>query len=102
MSLSIREREMSSSETCHRAVREWGSVDRWFVSWLDSGPALSRNEAITAMTLAEVVTGAVRPMLPDTWVLVTDLAGELGIGPDDARALILAPAPGDDAKGRRK
>jgi hypothetical protein len=112
MGLWISGPQMTSSDTSHRAVCKWVGDGEWAVSWLEHGPALSRNQAITAMTLAEIITGAVRPVEPWTWALIEDLAGELGCTGNEAEALISgepAQRPATNArpdqyqaKGRRK
>lgn len=78
MALQITEIKMVSSETRHWADK----VDQgWSVTWLP-GRTLDRNEAITAMTIAEIV-GV--PNLDDSADLqLRDFAAELGLTTSDA------------------
>ncbi|WP_129668560.1 hypothetical protein [Phytoactinopolyspora endophytica] len=80
MSIRITDESMTSDITRHEALRVYGDV--WGVSWLP-GRQLDRNQAITAMTLAETVTVAVNadgPVCTDTIrTLIDTWASELGL-----------------------
>jgi hypothetical protein len=52
MALTINDRTMTSDDTDHTARLAPGEQHQWEVSWLP-GRRLTRNQAITAMTLAE-------------------------------------------------
>ena len=52
MALTINDRTMTSDRTHHTARLAPGEQHQWEVSWLP-GRRLTRNQAITAMTLAE-------------------------------------------------
>lgn len=82
MSTRITDTAMSSTSTAHTARR---TGNRWTVSWLP-GRTLDRNQAVTAMTIAEVV--ASRPA-PDNriWSAVTAWAAELDLTTTDATEL---------------
>jgi hypothetical protein len=89
---AITDTEMSSDATPHTATARPvvpGEPTRWSVTWLP-GRALTRDQAITAMTIAEIVadrahaqtgTEAWRPHL-------TAWAAELGLTPDEATELL--------------
>lgn len=82
MATTITETEMASDQTPHTAIR----IDNgWAVSWLPNR-VLTRNQAITAMTVAEAVWQCVHndddePSYTDErlWVLLGNYASELGI-----------------------
>lgn len=86
MSLRIGDLLMTSSVTGHTARRETGQ--RWWsVTWLGHRQ-LTRNQAVTALTLAEfVAAGAVGPAHRD-WATLRTLAAELGLTADNAVYLI--------------
>jgi hypothetical protein len=52
MALNINDRDMTSDRTPHAARLAPGQEHQWEVSWLP-GRRMTRNEAVTAMTLAE-------------------------------------------------
>ena len=80
MVVTVTDGRMSSDSTRHYAELVRLAGEGWCVSWLPNR-VLARNEATTAMVLAESVdTG--EPMAVD-WPLVDGLASELGLsGPD--------------------
>lgn len=93
--LMIDDDMMTSDATTHTA-RAWpvpGELTLWSVTWLP-GRALTRDQAITAMTIAEVV--AENPELWDDpdhrmWLFVDGWAAEVGLL--GTRAVELASAP---------
>jgi len=94
MGLAIDEDKMTSRDTPHTATRDG---DKWVVSWLP-GRRLSRNEAITAMTLAWQVAldGSVHG---SRWPFICAWAGELGLTGQEAVAIIAAaPEPGEEER----
>ena len=93
--LSIGEYVMRSTGTAHVAGR-LSDTAVWVVSWLPRR-VLSRNEAISAMTLAETV--ATRDLQSDRGarLLVESLAEELGLGFAEAvRAVAKVPPVVDE------
>jgi hypothetical protein len=84
MSVWITDDEMSSDVTTHHATRV-PTTDRrspwvWRLSFLPPWWLMDRNQAITAMTLAETVaTGDARDA-----ALIADLAAELGMTAGEA------------------
>lgn len=85
MSLAIDEDRMSSKDTPHTATRHG---DKWVVSWLP-GRELTRNEAITSMTLAwQVAKDAC--VHGSNWPLISAWAGELGLSGQEAVKLCQA------------
>jgi hypothetical protein len=98
LSTKITDTEMTSDQTRHTASAIEGSrYGSWTTTWLP-GVALSYNQAITAMTIAEVVAthdwkigGGADPI----WVHMDGWAAELGItGP---HALAMASMSPEDA-----
>lgn len=90
MSVWITENEMSSNVTAHHATRlpptDRGSSRVWRLSFLPVWWLLDRNQAITAMTLAETIatgdtgdTGDGGCFSVRDTALITDLAAELGM-----------------------
>lgn len=89
----ITDTEMTSDQTRHTATAVSGSrYGSWTVTWLP-GLCLSYNQAITAMTLAEVIavtdlTDSQNPV----WLHVDGWAAELGItGPHAVAEASLSP-----------
>jgi hypothetical protein len=88
MSLRIGEDAMTSQATTHRAWRvsdPTTPAQQWQVSWLP-GRALTRNQAITAMTLAEnyvVLASAGHAAVLAAW------AAELDLSPDAVAAALM-------------
>lgn len=87
MATQISDTTMASNQTRHTATATRAG---WEVTWLP-GRALTRNQAVTAMTIAEWVTvhrDALAGGLSPEWVHLAAWAGELGLTPE--RALLLA------------
>ena len=84
MGLAIGEDRMASRATPHTATRRG---QHWVVSWLPSRE-LSRNEAITAMTLAWQVAFDASPH-GSQWPFIVAWAGELGLGGQEAVEVIV-------------
>jgi hypothetical protein len=88
MSTKITDAEMTSDSTRHTATA-WpvdGEPTLWSVTWLP-GRALTRDQAITAMTIAEVV--AVTDLTDNAckmWLFIDGWAAELGISGSHAVA----------------
>jgi hypothetical protein len=92
ISTRIGDDRMTSTGTRHEAMVAPG-VDQyapgaWSVTWLP-GRQLDRNQAITAMTLAEYVDqGVVDSSVMPGWIFVQGWAGELGLTANEAVDLI--------------
>lgn len=83
MSTKITDTEMSSTATRHTAQAVAGG---WAVTWLP-GRVLTRNGAITAMTIAEHVDAALDPFSETgVWPHIDGWAAELGLSGTDAVA----------------
>lgn len=98
MTLQITPSKMTSDLTTHtaRAIDPPGTVLRWSVSWLPAGQLVTHNEAITAMTLAEIVAAHAGNLAEDgSWrVFVDQWASELKMtGPLVIAAAIKPPRP---------
>lgn len=94
MATTITDVLMTSDQTPHTA--QWSQhaaadgKGAWVVSWLPQR-LLTRDQAITAMTLAEVV--ATQDVSTGPWLLhVEGWAGELGLTAQQAVALLTAAA----------
>jgi len=84
MSTRITDTAMSSTSTDHTA-RRTHPTGQWRVSWLPHR-LLTRNEAVTAMTIAEVV--ASRPAPENRiWSAVAAWAAELDLSTTEAKTL---------------
>lgn len=101
--LTITETEMTSDTSRHTAsvvsgVTVEGGPTAWAVTWLP-GRVFTRNQAITAMTLAEVI--AVTDLTDNAspvWLHVDGWAAELGItGPHAVAEASMAPEDIQDA-----
>lgn len=92
-SLRISETRMISDSSPHQAWRT-GGFDEWAVSWLPARP-LTRNEAITAMHIAEIVVTWKRleKAKQHPQVQTEKFAAELGL-PGDEAALHVTMHPG--------
>jgi len=90
MALTINDRTMTSDRTPHAARLAPGGQHAWEVSWLP-GRRLTRNQAITALTLAEAHSpaGARDQNLPQSHI--QGWAAELGITAGQAATRITAP-----------
>lgn len=91
---TITDRLMSSTSTPHTARRVQLAPERWRASWLPAR-VLSRNQAITAITIAELATegltaGGLRPDSP-AWPLINQLAAELDLTGIDAAWQVANP-----------
>lgn len=86
MSLRITDAHMTSSVTGHTADRKTGTTT-WSVSWLGDRQ-LTRNQATTAMTLAEFVAAGVVSPAHKHWPHMKTWAAELGLTADNAVYLI--------------
>ncbi len=95
MSIRITDTSMTSDRTKHIAglwpMPEAGeSPTTWRVSWLPERP-LGRNEATTAMVLADVVAGNDLPEPSPLWPRINSWAAELGLS--GAEAAVRASEP---------
>jgi hypothetical protein len=104
MSTKITETEMSSDATPHTATA-WpvpGEPTLWSVTWLP-GRALTRDQAMTAMTIAETVAGhADTQNGAEGWQLqLGSWAAELGLSADEAAEMASASLAcgGDEGRG---
>jgi len=89
---------MTSEQTRHSARRAPdGGADRWQVSWWPRrGESIGRNTAITAMTLAEIIsTDEEFPANSDAGrkreTLILNFLAELGMRPIEALPAVAAP-----------
>jgi hypothetical protein len=83
--MRITEQRMTSDQTEHWAVpadrgTEYGE---WWVSWCPDR-AWTRNQAISAMTIAELMTGD----RDRYWPHIESMAGELGMTASEVLALV--------------
>ena len=87
MAIEITDTQMSSSEVPVTATRSFSADSgTWAVSWLP-GRLLTRNQAITAMTLADVL-GQDVPADSRLWPHIGGWAGELGLSTAEALQLL--------------
>jgi hypothetical protein len=93
MALRIDTDRMTSQDTAHFAVPT-PDGQGWAVSWLP-GQTLDRNQAITAMTVAEVVATEL-PSTSPWWLFLDVWAAELGLTVHD----MVGRAAGSPATGR--
>ena len=97
MALTITDKIMRSDQTAHTArLGHLGAGDAWRLSWLPQR-LMDRNAAITAMTLADLVSEGEGIGLHDDprWPVIDALAAELGLsGPG---AVVRISEPGDNA-----
>jgi hypothetical protein len=99
VTLTITDKIMRSDQTAHTArLCHFEAGDGWQVSWL-SQRLLDRNAAITAMTLADLVSEGEGMGLHDDprWPVVDALAEELGLSGPDAVVRISEPDPSTGA-----
>jgi hypothetical protein len=78
---------MTSDVTPHTATA-WpvpGEPTLWSVTWLP-GRALTRNQAVSAMMLAETVSRGIEPGTR-MWIFVNGWAAELGLTGEEAATL---------------
>jgi hypothetical protein len=82
----------SSDRTAHTARMAPGHRQAWEVTWLP-GWYMSRNTAITAMTLAETVAAAGPHPGQQLWPHIEAWAAELGLTAAEAVTRATEPAP---------
>ena len=75
MNIRITDEPMISDTTPHSARTEG---DGWTVTWLP-GRVLTRNQATTAMVLAETIAGGIGNHTDKRWLFIEGWANELGI-----------------------
>jgi hypothetical protein len=95
MALTITDKIMRSDQTAHTArLGHLGAGDAWRLSWLPQR-LMDRNAAITAMTLADLVSEGEGIGLHDDprWPVIDALAAELGLSGPDAAVRISEPGP---------
>jgi hypothetical protein len=85
MATTITETRMSSDVTEHHAskIPAHPPGELWRVSWLP-GRVLARNQAVTAMVVAEHVARGVRDGSHKKWPFMLTWARELGVSAEDA------------------
>lgn len=91
MTLKIDDDLMSSPDTPHVAVRI--TITSWLVTWLRRDMRVTRNQAITAMTIASVV-GATENTITrkdPIWPHVNSWASELGLDGESAISYATEP-----------
>jgi hypothetical protein len=94
--ITITDTAMTSPATPHTATATGGG---WQVSWL-SGRTLDRNQAITAMTIADMVGGTGVPRADDpVWLHLDGWAAELGLTAPGAVARVAEPPAGRGTEG---
>jgi hypothetical protein len=94
--ITITDTTMASPATPHTAT---ATGCGWEVSWLP-GRTLDRNQAITAMTIADMVGGMGVPRADDpAWMFLDGWAAELGLTAPGAVARVSEPPTGRDAEG---
>ena len=96
MALTILDDTISSDRTTHTARAVPGKG--WEVSWLPGRP-LTRNSAITAMTLAEVTAPGDMHPGHRLWPHIEGWAAELGLDAPEALAC-MATSPGRTGTGK--
>ena len=95
--ITITDTTMTSPATPHTATT---TGDGWEVSWLP-GRTLTRNQATTAMTIADMVGGTGVPRADDPiWLFLDGWAAELGLTAPGAVARVSEPPTGRDTEGR--
>jgi hypothetical protein len=98
--IKITDTHMSSPDTPHTAT---ATGDGWQVSWLP-GRTLDRNQATTAMVIANLVgsTGVPRATDP-VWLFLDGWAAELGLTAPSAVAWVSQPpSEGRDTQGHQE
>lgn len=89
--MKITDTRMTSDKTTHSASLVDAERGLWRLSWLP-GRIVTRNQAITGMTLAESLKHDLRPQ-DSRWQVLDQWASELGL--TGANAVVLASAPAD-------
>lgn len=96
--ITITDTAMTSPATPHTATATGGG---WTVSWLP-GRTLDRNQATTAMTIADIVGTTGVPRVDDPiWMFLDGWAAELGLTAPGAVARASEP-PGEREAGARQ
>ena len=80
MNIKITDKAMTSDTTPHSTCPDGVG---WAVTWL-AGRILTRNQAITAMVLAETVAGGLGDHTDKRWLFIETWANELGMTGADA------------------
>ena len=97
--ITITDTTMTSPATPHTATATGGG---WEVSWLP-GRTLTRNQATTAMTIADMVGGTGVPRADDpVWLHLDGWAAELGLTAPGAVARVSEPPAGRDTEDHRE
>jgi hypothetical protein len=81
MGIRIGDTVMKGETSGHSASRKASGM--WEVSWIP-GHEVGRNEAITAMVLAETVSNKPVTETDPMWPFISGWAAELGMGPEAA------------------
>ncbi len=89
MAVTINDRTMTSDSTPHTARLTPGQEHQWEVSWLP-GRRVTRNDAITAMVLAETCSPAETSERNRMQPFIQGWAAELGTTADQAVTRIAA------------
>jgi hypothetical protein len=92
VALTVTDELITSDQTAHTARTAPGHRQAWEVTWLP-GWYMSRNAAITAMTLAEAVAAAGSHPGHQLWPHIEAWAAELGLTAAEAVARTTEPAP---------
>ena len=90
--ISITDTHMSSPDTLHTAIATGGG---WRVSWLP-GRTLTRNQAITAMTIASIAGQGVPRADDPIWMHLDGWAAELSLAAPSAVVRACEPPRPDD------
>lgn len=94
--ITITDTHMTSPATPHTATATGGG---WAVSWLP-GRTLDRNQAVTAMTIADLVGGTGMPRADDPlWMHLDSWAAELSLTAPAAVARVMEPPEGRCTEG---
>jgi hypothetical protein len=94
--ITITDTAMTSPATPHTATATGGG---WKVSWLP-GRTLDRNQATTAMTIADIVGSTGVPRTEDPiWLFLDGWAAELSLTAPGAVARVSEPPRGRDTEG---
>ena len=93
MNIKITDEAMTIDTTPHSTRRDG---DGWAVTWLP-GRVLTRNQAITAMVLAETVAGGIGDHTDKRWLFIEGWANELGMTGADAVGKISSHGTGTAA-----
>ncbi len=97
--ITITDTSMSSPATPHTATATGGG---WTVSWLP-GRTLDRNQATTAMTIADIVGTAGVPRADDPiWLFLDGWAAELSLTAPSAVARASEPPGEREAETRQE